>query len=220
MATRSPDYADIVAEKTVTYLDAVEDCLVLLPQTLSAAADGRPLTDASDALVEQESVCDQHRRRLCGAIGRSRPNYTDVYLRAADLAELFSMVDAIPDAAERFVRDFEAMSPSLSESTLTTLQDVAVLTLSGVKLLTDAIETYVESLLTDGPNPPVGDAVDRISKLESQCDQYRNDVLSQAFEAHSTADALVVRALLQSLDAVPNAVEDAADHLLFCWSDT
>ena len=47
-------------------------------------------------------------------------------------------------------------------------------------------------------------------------------IVSRPLEAprHHVTDALVVRAQLQSLDAVPNAVEDAADHLQLRWSDT
>jgi uncharacterized protein Yka (UPF0111/DUF47 family) len=219
MAPGPAEYTTDVAEKATAYLTAVEDCLVLLPQALAVYDDARTFTDTTAELGQQESVCDEHRRRLCGAVGRARPEFSALYLRGAELTELFTMVDAVPDAAETFVRDFDAMSPALAEATARRMQDMAALVCQASELLTRAIETYVRALVTDDSVPPVAGAVERITELESQCDQYRNEIVARAFEQQSTADALVVRELVQSLDAVPDAVEDAADQLVFCWSD-
>lgn len=215
MATQTTEYAAVVTDRTETYLDAVEDCLLLVPQALSAYDDGS-FPETTTALVKQESVCDEHRRQLRHAIGRAQPNFTDVYLRAADLAELFSLVDEVPNAAEAFVRDLDAMSPTLDDETLTAYADVATLAVSATQLLAQGISAYVEALVTTGPTPDVSDTVDRIAALESRCDDHRNRVISRAFERRPTDEALTVRALTQSLDAVPDATEDAADHLLFC----
>ena len=219
MATGTAEYTAGVADKTTTYLTAVEDCLALLPRALAVYDDAQAFTDATADLGAQESVCDEHRRRLCGAVGRARPEFPALYLRGAELTELFTMVDTVPDAAETFVQDFDAMSPALTDATVRQMQDIAALAYQASELLAQAVETHVRALVTDDSAPPIASAVERITELESQCDQYRDEIVARAFEQQSTADALVVRELVQSLDAVPDAIEDAADQLVFCWSD-
>jgi hypothetical protein len=49
----------------------------------------------------------------------------------------------------------------------------------------------------------------------SGCDDVKRHVLESAFAPLSTADALPVRAVATRLDAVTNAVEDAADQLVY-----
>jgi len=219
MATGTAEYTADVAEKTTAYLTAVEDCLVLLPQALAVYDDTPAFTETAVELGAQESACDDHRRRLRGAVGRAGPESTALYLRGAELTELFTMVDAVPDATESFVQDLDAMSPTLTETTARRLEDIAALACQANELLTQAIDAYVHALVTDDSAPPITDAIERITDLESQCDHYRNEIVSQAFDRQSTADALVRRKLVQSLDAVPNAIEDAADQLMFCWTD-
>jgi uncharacterized protein Yka (UPF0111/DUF47 family) len=218
MGTGTAEHTTDVADRTATYLTAVADCLVALPQALAVYGDAR-FADAAAELGRRESVCDDHRRRLCGAVGRARPEFSALYLRGAELTELFTMVDAVPDAAETFVRDLDAMSPTLAEPTVDRLADIAALACEATALLTEAIEAYVRALVTDDDAPAIADAVDRIRDLESQCDQYRDELVARAFERRSTADALVVRELVRSLDAVPDAIEDAADQLAFCCAD-
>jgi len=219
MATGTAEYTTDVADKTTTYLTAVEDCLVLLPQALAVYDDTQAFTDSAVELGERESVCDDYRRQLCGAVGRARPEFTALYLHGAELTELFTMVDAVPDATESFIQDLDAMSPTLTETTARRLEDIAALVCQANELLTQAIDAYVHALVTDDAAPPIADAIDRITDLESQCDHYRTEIVTQAFDRQATADALVVRELVQSLDAVPNAIEDAADQLMFCWTD-
>lgn len=219
MGTGTAEHTADVADRTGTYLTAVEDCLVVLPQALAVYGDTQAFADATAELGRQESVCDDYRRRLCGAVGRARPEFTALYLRGAELTELFTMVDAVPDAAETFVRDLDAMSPTLTGPTAERLADIAALACEANALLTEAIEAYVRALATDDSPPAIADAVDRITELESQCDQYRDEIVARAFEGRSTADALVVRELVRSLDAIPDAIEDAADQLVFCRAD-
>lgn len=220
MATGTTEHTTDVADRTATYLTAVEDCLRVLPRALAVYGESQAFADATAELGRKESVCDDHRRRLCGTVGRARPEFAALYLRGAELTELFTMVDAVPDAAERFVRDLDSMSPALTEPTVDRLEEVAALACEANALLTEAIEAYVRALVTDDPAPAIADAVERITDLESQCDQYRDEIVARAFERQSTVDALVVRELVRSLDAVPNAIEDAADQLMLCWADT
>jgi uncharacterized protein Yka (UPF0111/DUF47 family) len=158
MATGTAEYTTDVADKATTYLTAVEDCLVLLPQALAVYDDTQAFTDATVELGDQESVCDDYRRVLCEAVGRARPEFTALYLHGAELTELFTMVDAVPDAAEAFVQDLAAMAPTLTETTARRIEDIAALVCQANTLLTQATDAYVQALVTGDSAPPITDA--------------------------------------------------------------
>ncbi|QIO21480.1 hypothetical protein [Haloarcula sp. JP-L23] len=219
MAIPTAEYANTVTTRTATYLDAVADCVLLLPQILAAYDDDPARREAlTTQLADRESACDDHLRSLRTDIARATPNFTDVYLRADALVELYACIDEIPNAAETFVRDLDAVSPELDPQTLATFTDVAALAARATRLLVSTTRGYVQSLTTAGPSPHVSGTVDRIAGIESQCDDRRHAVTSRAFDDLAVEDALLVRDLARSLDTVPDAVEDAADHLRFCWS--
>jgi uncharacterized protein Yka (UPF0111/DUF47 family) len=106
------------------------------------------------------------------------------------------------------------MVPALTASIHETVSEMAALVAEATVVLTDATAAYVESLVTPGDPIRVTDAVDTIATLESTCDAHKYDALQSAFRQCKTADALVVRELLLSLDGAMDAVEDAGDHLL------
>lgn len=127
MATSTTDYADVLTTRTATYLDAVADCLALLPRTLTAYGDPTERAAMVRRLAALESDCDDHLRSLRTTVAHADPNFTGAYLRADDLSELYALVDEIPNAAETVVRDLEAIDAPLDEATLTAFTDVAAL---------------------------------------------------------------------------------------------
>ncbi|MFB6074152.1 MAG: DUF47 family protein [Haloarculaceae archaeon] len=217
MATGIEQYGDAVTATTDEYLESVRSCVSVLPATLLRYGEGE-FAATADRLVERESTCDYHLRELRTVLGEARPNTTDLYLRSGDVMELYAQVDAVPNAAESFVRERIAVEPDLDEATRDDLAAMAALTTRATMLLTEVIGEFVASLVTAGPAAAVADAVDQVADLESQCDGLRQDVVVRAFERRPTAEAMLVRDLAESLDAAADAAEDAADHLLFLSS--
>ncbi len=217
MATVTDEYGDAVTEATGEYLSAVRSCVSVLPASLLAyGEDG--FEERVDRLAGRESTCDVRLRELRSLLGEARPNYTEVYLRTAEVMELYAAVDAVPDAAEVFLRELSAVDPDLRPATVDDLAAMAGYTSRATILLADVVERFVGSLVSPGTGAPVADAVDQIDDLERQCDALRHDVVERALADRPTPEAILVRDLAERLDEAANAAEDAADHLLFVAS--
>ncbi|WP_166035590.1 DUF47 family protein [Halorussus pelagicus] len=220
MSSARGDYAAAVRRLTETYLDGVTDTTAHLPDALDAyGTDPAAFEEAVERVAEHESACDTALRELRGTVRESMPpNYTEMYLRVDDVARLYAAIDAVPNRAEGFVRELHAITPELGDSARTTLREMAMLTAEAAAELAAATTAYVEQLVGESAAVSVTDAVDRVADLESECDGLKHDALAAAFEGRPTAEALVVRELILKLDAAMDAVEDAAEHLLFVAS--
>ncbi|WP_134670384.1 hypothetical protein [Halorussus marinus] len=215
MDAQTEGYAAAVSSETETYLDRVADCAGRLPGAINAyGVDDDAFATAVDDIAAAESDCDDALRELRRLLSeRSRPNYTDVYLRADDVARLYAAVDEIPNAVERFARELRAIAPSLGGARAI-VEEMASLAVEATEALAAATGEYVESLLVEGGTASVGPAVEEIRALESAADRLKYEGLAAAFDEAATPDALVVRELVVGLDAAIDAVEDAADQLL------
>ena len=214
MARAEGNYADAMTTSTDEYLTAVRECVAVLPATVLRYETDQ-FEEYVDLLSDRESTCDDHLRDLRRLCGRADPNFTDVYLRTGEVMELYATVDAVPNAAERFVRELESTRPTFTPETADDLAEMAALSARVTGVLADAIESYADSLVSDAvPADPGGD-IDLIADLESRADARKHRIVTRTFANGPSAEALLVRDLVNSLDATLDAAEDAADHLLF-----
>ncbi|MFB6151991.1 MAG: hypothetical protein ABEJ40_09320 [Haloarculaceae archaeon] len=215
MATDTDEYAADVTDETAAYLDEVRECIALLP----AAVDSHGCEEFAgvrDRLCARESAADDRLRRIRSLIGDlAPPNYTDVYLRSGEVMRLYGLIDEVPNRAERFVRDLDAVGPSLTPATGEEFAGMASLTVDATLLLTDLTEQYVGDLVESGEGSALTADVDRLGSIESDCDSRKRAVVERAFGDRPTAEALVRRDLARGLDGVADAAEDAGEHLLY-----
>lgn len=216
MATVTGTYADEVRAYTDTYLEQVQACTAHLPDALEAYGTDRAAFVASvDRLSTVESECDATLRELRALVGEAvPPNYTEFYLRGGDAVRLYAQIDAIPNRVEQFCRELGAIEPTLDSAVLADLREMGRLVVQATRRLADVTSAYVESLVTAGDPVRVTDAVGEIATLETDCDDRTYAALERAFSTAPAGDALVVHALVRTLDAAMDAVEDAADFLL------
>lgn len=216
MVTVTDAVADEVYDCTTTYLSQVETTVSHLPDAVEAYdTDPDAFQAATDRLRTCESECDATLRGLRTLLAESMPpNYTAVYLRVDDVVRLFDRLDAVPNRCERFVDELGAMDPGLRPGTRDHLCQMASLVVEATGIVADATGAYVETLLTEGERIRLVDEVDRVAALESDCDAARTAAMADAFAIQETADALVVRELVLSLEAAMDAVEDTGDRLL------
>lgn len=219
MATATDAYAESVTGSTEDYLDSVRTCTALLPATLLRYGEPE-FHESVMRLGDYESTCDAQLRELRSLLGDAEPNYTDVFLRTPDVMELYALLDEVPNAAEQFVRDLDAVRPALSDPTHEDFVNAAALSSRATWLVCDVVGRYVSSLVSPGGSVDVTDTAERVSALERRADDRTYAAIERSFDRLETADALVVRDLAQSLDATLDAAEDAADHLLFMASAT
>lgn len=216
MDTATDEYARDVTSETAAYLDAVTDCVALLPEALERYGDPA-FEETADRLCDRESDADDHLLEIRGLVGDlAPPNYTDVYLRTGEVMRLYARIDAVPNAAERFVRDLRAVEPTLSAPVQDDLRQMATLTADATDELAAVTAEYVDTLVTEGgQSGDVTADVERIAALESEADGHRQAAVERVFADHAAEGAILVRDLAESLDSAADAAEDAAAHLLF-----
>jgi len=214
--------ADELVAKTGVYLHHVTESTDDLAAALDAyGTDEDAFDTAVSRLVAVESACDRTLHELRRTVASEiDPSFSGAYLRKTDLLELYTRVDRIPTELERFARQLRAMSPSLTDAHLSTFTAMTDHVGGAVETLTTAISSFVERLIEGGSGGDPAATVERVAELESTCDQLKYDALSAAFAEGPSPQALVVRELLVCLDGAMNAVEDAADHLLFASGTT
>lgn len=216
MDAQTQGYAAAVRSHTDTYLDRVTDCTARLPDALDAYGTHPEAFEAAvgDIAINETDSDDALRDLRTFLSESSSPNYTDVYLRADDVARLYTAIDEMPNAVERFARELRAIAPELDDDLRATVREMVALTVEATETLATATRDYVESLVTEGETARVTEAVEEVATLESECDRLKYDGLARAFDVEPTADALAVRELVLTLDAAMDAVEDAGDQLL------
>jgi uncharacterized protein Yka (UPF0111/DUF47 family) len=217
----STDTDELVA-KTGVFLHHVTESADDLTAALDAyGTDEEAFASAVSRLVAVESACDstlhELRRMVASEID---PSFSGAFLRKRDLLELYTRVDRIPTELERFARQLRAMEPSLTDGQLATFAEMTEHISVAVRTLTTAISGFVEGLVQGGTRDDPTETVDAVAELESTCDRLKYNALAAAFERGASSQALSFRELLVCLDGAMNAVEDAADHLLFASGTT
>ncbi|GGN16596.1 DUF47 family protein [Halarchaeum nitratireducens] len=216
------DHADAeLADAMSSFCEGVRDCTAHLPVAVAAYGDGDAESfheTAADAAAI-ESACDDRARDVRDGLVALDPELTGVYLRARDLLELLSRIDAVANAVEDALAALAAMEPDVDgvADRLVSLSDLAA---ECAARLCDAVEEYVAALC-DGRRPTVdhGD-FDDVREFEDRCDELKQAALAAAFEPGLSVNGLALREVALALDAVPNAVEDAADHFSFVVAAT
>ena len=213
-------YGTDVRTATVGYLDAVCNCIELLPVTIEQYGD--PSFEETAALLcEHEPTADEHLQELRTVLSDTvPPNYTDVYFRTDEVMRLFALIDAVPNVAEDFIHDLETIQPMLPGPVIDDFAEIATVTVTATDHLADVTEAYIAELVTEGQTDNYTDGIEAIAALEGQADARRQAVVERVFDDGATPGALLVRDLAQSLDSAPDAAEDAADHLLFMQGAT
>jgi uncharacterized protein Yka (UPF0111/DUF47 family) len=219
MATTTEGYGEAITTTTIEYLEAVRTCTALLPAAL-IRYDQPSFEQTATQLSTRETDCDHHLRELRRLLGDADPNYSAVYLRSGELLELYALLDEVPNAAEQFVRDLEAIQPPLAEPTLEELAEMGALASRATWLLSDCLEAFISSLIRTGTTDSVRETVEKVGYLESQADDRKYTVTRRLFERRDPAQAQIQREMVNSLDATLDAAEDAADRLLFIASAT
>jgi hypothetical protein len=209
------DTTGVLADRALSFADAIADCTALLPDLVDAyGSDPERYAGMVDRVNHLESRCDSHARdlrRLLG--GRLDPTFSAFYLVADELVAVLNDADDVASRTERFAKELQVLGPDLSRRERADLREMASLAAEAASVFVTALRAYVQRLDGDG-EADVSYSLDRVRSLERDCDLLKYDLLSRAFEDGASAEALVRKDLVTSLDGVANATEDAADGLL------
>ncbi|MFB6180146.1 MAG: DUF47 domain-containing protein [Halorientalis sp.] len=202
---------------TGEYLDAVVDCTAGLPVVIECyERDVMAFHQECQRISGLESDCDDLLGAVRTTVGNSMPpNFTGVYFQPGSVLELFVRVDEVANHAEQFCAELAAMRPALAESERADLVRMADLVVEGIETLATATADLRTALCGPGVETGVQSQVSTITRLESACDATRDKLLADVFADGPTTRALVTRELIVTLDDAMDAIEDAADHLIY-----
>jgi len=208
--------SEIVTE-TGRYLQRVEAATEQLADIMEAYDVGEPAFETAVAdLRDLESECDTLVGDLRSLVGSAMdPNFTGLYLRSGALVEFYETTDTVVNEAERFGTEFAAMEPSIPGAVHDDLGRMARFANEAAVHLSRAGTTQFDALTDPNRTGEVSREAEQIRAVETRCDDVKYRVLDHAFTSMSREEALVVRALVNQLDEVTNAVEDAVDRLVY-----
>jgi uncharacterized protein Yka (UPF0111/DUF47 family) len=219
--SRSDQAPDAPARKAFSQFAATTtECAARLPQLVAAYGTDperfEQVRATTATLVSEVGELALQCRRALGS--EMEPAFSRVYLRRADLLELVERYEAVAAATERFAAELDAVGPALSPGVRVGLAQIARMSHDAVAGLERTAVDYVEALAADA-TPGVETGIERVRSLEAECDAVRGECLRTAFGGETCeGEALVVKDLLDGLDAVPDAAGDAARHLVYVAS--
>ncbi|MFB6295682.1 MAG: DUF47 domain-containing protein [Halobacteriales archaeon] len=215
--TETPETVDELVARSGEYLKQVETATGKLEQLLSQYRDDQAAFESTLVdLRALESECDARVGDLRSLVGSSMdPNFTGLYLMSDALVEFYETADAVVNNAEGFGNELAAMRPDLSTALADDLREMAGFAHEAAVHLSRAGTTQFENLTSAGQSVDVSREAEQIRAIEGRCDDAKRRALDRAFTSMEPADALTVRALTGGLDDVTNAVEDAADRLVY-----
>jgi len=196
------------SDRLRTFFDSVRECVELLPTLLSQyRRDDEGFAETVERIDAIESRCDSLVRGL-----RHELVTTDAADSAAGRTlQLLDDADRIVSRGERFAKELAAIRPELPVAVDGVLLDMARAASEATGLFVDAVD---EQLLRRSESRISG-RCQRIRTLERECDERKYELLDRLFHDPRVDDPLLLKDLVTTFDEIPNAVEDAADRLLY-----
>ncbi|GAA0661528.1 DUF47 domain-containing protein [Natronoarchaeum mannanilyticum] len=204
----SQDWVTDDNERLRAFFESVRECVNLLPTLMSQyRRDDEAFAETVDRIDAIESRCDSLVRGL-----RHELVTTDAAGSSAGRTlQLLDDADRIVSRAECFAKELAAIRPDLPVSVDGALLDMARTTSKATELFVDAIDE--EMLLRSGDR--ISGRCQRVRTLERECDERKYELLDRLFHDPRVDDPLLLKEFVTTFDEIPNAVEDAADRLLY-----
>lgn len=210
---------------TTRFVDRIATCLDRLSELVSLYSNGEPYAQCVRQVQDLESECDRVYRSIATHISTANASdlgirLTEIHLNRKQLLDLFAHLDEIPNGAERFASDLEAIEPPEVDDSLDDIQEMIASARAGVRFLEDAVPTFVRSLTHPEKEMSIDEIVGPVRRIESHTDELRDEVIATAFECEPQAVALVYREMVLLLDGVVDAMEDVTDQMVLIGGDS
>ncbi|SNZ13051.1 TIGR00153 family protein [Natronoarchaeum philippinense] len=193
------------------FVESVRECVGQLPTLLSQyRGDDEAFEETVAEIDAIESQCDATVRSLRHSLVSGVDGATN-----AGTLQLLDDIDRIVSRTERFAKELAAIRPALPVSVAGTLLDMARATVEATEMLVGAIETR---WLQTSPDD-IGGQCQRVRTLERECDERKYELLERLFGDPRVDDPKLLKEFVTAFDEIPNAVEDAADRLLYVPRD-
>lgn len=216
-------FNDRIVSRTEAYTGRLVDCVELVRELLEAYRTGSGYDEIADRIRTLESRCDRTNRQLSALVTNARVEdlgllNSRVHFSRAQVIELYQLIDDVPNAAERIADDLVTIEPRTSARWFEGLREMVDCAETAVVALEAAVNAFVRLLCAPSESGSVVDEIRTIREAESACDGLRNDVIAAAFEDESVPESLLCREFAYRFDALVDAIEDVADHLVLVSS--
>ena len=191
-----------------TFFESVRECVDLLPTLLTQyRRDADAFAETVDRIDAIESRCDSLVRGLRHELVTGEAPDPS----AGGTLQLLDDADRIVSRAERFAKELAAIRPELPVPVDGTLLDLARTTSEATGLFVGAVDEE----LCSRSGEQLSGRCQRVRTLERECDERKYELLDRLFHDPRVDDPLLLKDLVTTFDEIPNAVEDAADRLLY-----
>ncbi|MFB6120844.1 MAG: hypothetical protein ABEJ68_06985 [Halobacteriaceae archaeon] len=212
--TEPPAFATRVATLSERYLEAVLGCVRALRTGIDDYLAGEAFDAAASRVAALEGDCDDALRDVREAVVGMPPSFSNLYLRPGEAVTFFDRADEIANRAEALADDVRVMEPSLGPvdgNVSVIAEEIVAMT----ETLSEAAALHFADPTGPGAAEEIRPLVGEIRERERRCDREREAALEAVFADGPTAAALATREVIVALDGVADAVEDAADHLIY-----
>ena len=223
MTAESGTFEDRFLSTTAAYLDQIEECVLALPDLLSEyEADGAYRKTAT-RIGDIEGTCDLTQRRIGAQIAAADAQdlgirLSRLHLNTGPTIELVQLLDEIPNTAERFADELVAIRPSLAPRTAEQLQSMAACAVEAMAALRNVVRAYVRLLVNQTQSDDLRQEITQVRRLESTCDDLRNDLVTAAFGDAAAEDPMLDREFALMLDTLADTMEDVTDRIILVSS--
>jgi len=218
-----PTFGEELESQTETYLDRLADCISLLPELLDQYRTDGDYRETLDEIQEIESECDRLNRDINGTITNAGPDdigllNSRVHFNASSLVSFYGTLDVIANLTERIGQELLMIQPDHDNACFERMYEMAESAAAGMEPLADVVGRFIHSLSTTDESDTLTDEINAVRRMESECDELRNEIITTAFDG-AVDEPLLYREFAILLDKLANNMEDVTDQVIVIASN-
>lgn len=218
-----PTFGEELESLTETYLDRLSDCISLLPELLDQYRNDGAYHETLDRIQDIESECDRLNRDINGTIANAGAAdigllNSRVHFNASSLISFYGSLDVIANLTERIGQELLMIQPDYDNDCFQRMSEMAESAAAGMEPLSDVVVRFIHSLSTTDESDTLTDEINQVRRMESECDELRNSIITTAFDGE-VDNPLLYREFAILLDKLANTMEDVTDQVIIIASN-
>ena len=218
-----PTFGEELESLTETYLDRLGDCIDLLPDLLDQYRTGGDYESTLDEIQEIESECDRLNRTINGTITNAGAEdigllNSRVHFNTSSLISFYGSLDVVANLTERIGQELHMIQPPHDNACFERMVEMAESAAAGMEPLADVVARFIHSLSTTDESDTLTKEIDAVRRMESECDDLRNAIITDAFDG-AVDEPLLYREFAILLDKLANTMEDVTDQVVVIASN-
>jgi len=208
---------------TETYLDTIVECIHLLPRLFEEYAHGNDYRATAQEIRALESDCDESKRRISSLLSNATVEQiglrnTRIHLNSPEILELYQQLDEVANVAEEIAEELVTIRPPRIEPHFGAFLELAWRATTAVTVLEAVVTTITRLLCSHDRSETLADEIRTIRRIESECDELRNDLIEGAFRDDAVDRPLLYREFARHFDRLVDTMEDVTDQVVLISS--